>query len=176
MLLHVLSHYPLLVLEGLFLYFPLWWTKQCFFIKTTSETTVRVNKNLLGKDFIGKSWGKEPGQLYLPTTCGREEASISSMIEPFSIHVRNSNKLCRDKVATWGLLHRSPPCSTFSSNLIHLREGKATRPCSSCWLLADTHLWKKGDSWTMVAYQRVQAHTSPHTSLRPQIHDQVAKA
>lgn len=76
----------------------------------------------------GKSWGKEPRQLYLPTTCGREEASISSIMDPFSMHVLNSNKLCRDNVATWGLLHRSPPCSTFSSNFIHLREGRATRP------------------------------------------------
>lgn len=57
---------------------------------------------------------------YLPTSCGREDASRSSMMDPFSIHVLSSNKLCRDSVATWGLLHRSPPCSTFSSNLIHL--------------------------------------------------------
>lgn len=66
-------------------------------------------------------------ETYLPTTWGREEASISSIIEPFSIHVLNSNKLCRDNVATWGLLHRSPPCSTFSSNFIHLQEGRAMR-------------------------------------------------
>lgn len=71
-------------------------------------------------------------EMYLPTTWGREEASISSIIEPFSIHVLNSNKLCRDNVATWGLLHRSPPCSTFSSNFIHLQEGRAMRLCWSC--------------------------------------------
>lgn len=66
-------------------------------------------------------------EAYLPTTWGREEASISSIIEPFSIHVLNSNKLCRDNVATWGLLHLSPPCSTFSSNFIHLQKGRAMR-------------------------------------------------
>lgn len=68
-------------------------------------------------------------EAYLPTTWGREEASISSIIEPFSMHVLNSNKLCRDNVATWGLLHRSPPCSTFSSNFIHLQKGRAMRLC-----------------------------------------------
>ena len=55
-----------------------------------------------------------------PTTCGSVPASRSSMMVPFSMHVFSSIKLCKDSVATWGLLQRSPPFSTFSSNLIHL--------------------------------------------------------
>lgn len=61
---------------------------------------------------------------YSPTTCGRVEASMSSMMVPFSMHFLSSNRLCKDSVATWGLLQRSPPFSTFSSNLIHLKAPK----------------------------------------------------
>lgn len=59
-----------------------------------------------------------------PTTWGRVEASMSSMMVPFSMHFLSSNRLCKDSVATWGLLQRSPPFSTFSSNLIHLKASK----------------------------------------------------
>ena len=62
-------------------------------------------------------------QPHLPTTCGSVEASRSSRMVPFSMHVLSSIKLCKDSVATWGLLQRSPPFSTFSSNLIHLDRG-----------------------------------------------------
>lgn len=61
-------------------------------------------------------------RLYSPTTWGRVEASRSSMMVPFSIQVLSSNRLCKESVATWGLLQRSPPFSTFSSNLIHLKK------------------------------------------------------
>lgn len=60
---------------------------------------------------------------HLPTTCGSVEASRSSMMVPFSMQVLSSIKLCKESVATWGLLQRSPPFSTFSSNLIHLDRG-----------------------------------------------------
>lgn len=58
--------------------------------------------------------------IHSPTTCGSVVASRSSMMVPFSMHILSSIKLCNDSVATWGLLQRSPPFSTFSSNLIHL--------------------------------------------------------
>ena len=36
------------------------------------------------------------------------------------MQLRSSKRLCRERVATCGLLHLSPPSSTSSSNLIHL--------------------------------------------------------
>lgn len=45
---------------------------------------------------------------------------MSSCTTPFKIQERSSSKLWRLKVDTCGLLHRSPPSSTHSSNLIHL--------------------------------------------------------
>lgn len=66
-------------------------------------------------------------QVRSPTTCGSVEASRSSMMVPFSMHFFSSIKLCKDSVATWGLLQRSPPFSTFSSNLIHLGGGDGKR-------------------------------------------------
>ena len=73
----------------------------------------------------------ERASLILPTTWDSVDASMSSMTVPFSMHVRSSIRLWRDSVATWGLLQRSPPFSTFSSNLIHL----------------DKRGWKEGQGW-----------------------------
>lgn len=36
-------------------------------------------------------------------------ASISSMIVPLRMRLRNSKRECRDRVATWGFDHRFPP-------------------------------------------------------------------
>lgn len=56
--------------------------------------------------------------------CGKEPPSKSSNTVPVCRQVRSSKRLCKDSVDTWGLLQRSPPSSTFSSNFIHLeREG-----------------------------------------------------
>lgn len=78
---------------------------------------------------------------------GREYPSRSSSTVPVCRHVRSSKRLCRDSVDTWGLLHLSPPSSTFSSNLIHLqgeRDGVGVRkrewlflgsfPAGKCWM------------------------------------------
>lgn len=56
-----------------------------------------------------------------PTICGSEQPSRSSSTVPVCRHVRSSNRLCRESVETWGLLHLSPPSSTFSSNFTHLQ-------------------------------------------------------
>ena len=55
-----------------------------------------------------------------PMIWGREYPSRSSRMLPVCRQVRSSNRLCRDSVDTWGLLHLSPPFSTFSSNFTHL--------------------------------------------------------
>lgn len=55
-----------------------------------------------------------------PMICGKEPLSRSSSTVPVCRQVRSSKRLCRDSVDTWGLLQRSPPSSTFSSNFIHL--------------------------------------------------------
>lgn len=55
-----------------------------------------------------------------PMICGKEPLSKSSSTVPVCKQVRSSNRLCSDSVDTWGLLQRSPPSSTFSSNFIHL--------------------------------------------------------
>lgn len=47
-------------------------------------------------------------------------ASKSNSTVPFIIQLRSSKRLCRERVATCGLLHLSPPSSTSSSNLTHL--------------------------------------------------------
>jgi hypothetical protein len=49
-------------------------------------------------------------------------ASISSITVPFKRPHLSSNRECRDSVATWGFDHLSPPSSTSSSNLIHLKK------------------------------------------------------
>ena len=43
---------------------------------------------------------------------------------PFNRRDLSSKREWRDKVATWGLLHRFPPSSTSSSNFTHLGKGK----------------------------------------------------
>lgn len=73
----------------------------------------------------GEFWASGSG---LPTSCGSVEASRSNMMVPFSMQVLSSIKLCKDSVATWGLLQRSPPSSTVSSNLIHL-DARAKEEC-----------------------------------------------
>lgn len=71
----------------------------------------------------------------LPTICWSEFASKSSMMVPFSMQFFSWKSEWRDRVATWGLLHRSPPFSTFSSNFIHLRKTHKTHICSdSSWI------------------------------------------
>ena len=47
-------------------------------------------------------------------------ASKSNSTVPFIMQLRSSKRLCRERVATCGLLHLSPPSSTSSSNLTHL--------------------------------------------------------
>lgn len=47
-------------------------------------------------------------------------ALMSSSTVPLKMQLRSSNRLCNDSVATYGLLHRSPPSSTSSSNFSHL--------------------------------------------------------
>ena len=56
-----------------------------------------------------------------PEICPKSLATISRSTTPFKTHDLNSNKLWRLNVDTWGLLHLSPPSSTHSSNLIHLK-------------------------------------------------------
>jgi len=58
--------------------------------------------------------------LSVPVTWAMLVASASSMTVPALRPRRSSNNACRDSVATWGLDHRSPPSSTFSSKRIHL--------------------------------------------------------
>lgn len=81
---------------------------------------------------------KVPG--YWPTICGSEYPSRSSSTVPVCRHVRSSNRLCRDSVETWGLLHLSPPSSTFSSNFTHLQIYTVTHTHTQSWSQAE----KKG--------------------------------
>ena len=53
----------------------------------------------------------------IPAISASVFASISRITVPAINELRSSNKLYRDNVATWGLLHLSPPSSTFSSYL-----------------------------------------------------------
>lgn len=79
---------------------------------------------------VGTKWGQGGGMLpqfggptavpASPMICGKEPLSKSSSTVPVCRQVRSSKRLCRDSVDTWGLLQRSPPSSTFSSNFIHL--------------------------------------------------------
>lgn len=51
-----------------------------------------------------------------PDICARLSASRSRMTVPFFMQLRRSKRLWRESVATWGLLHFSPPSSMSSSN------------------------------------------------------------
>lgn len=70
-----------------------------------------------GKSCLGFGGFHSP---HSPMICGKEPLSKSRSTVPVCRQVRSSKRLCRDRVATWGLLQRSPPSSTFSSNFIHL--------------------------------------------------------
>lgn len=52
-----------------------------------------------------------------------QSACMSSNTLPLMMQLRSSNRLWSERVATYGLLHLSPPSSTSSSNLSHLRGG-----------------------------------------------------
>lgn len=109
-----------------------------------------------------------------PMICGKEPLSKSNSTVPVCRHVRSSKRLCRDSVDTWGLLQRSPPSSTFSSNFIHLQElrkelsmastlGRSTCPgllreavlaCKSCY----THCGGVGPRFTCRVVHRGTLH------------------
>ena len=69
-------------------------------------------------------------------------AAMSRQTVPFNNRERNSNREWRERVATWGLLHRFPPSSTSSSNFTHLKTiFKIANLCTfcqgySCWELS----------------------------------------
>lgn len=67
----------------------------------------------------------------LPAISSSEFALMSSITVPFMMQLRSSKRLCRDRVATQGLLHRSPPSSTSSSNLSHLQQKEDTHKKNS---------------------------------------------
>lgn len=106
----------------------------------------------------------------------RLEASMSRMTVPFRRKDRSSKRECRERVATWGLDHRSPPSSTSSSNLIHLQEREA-------WIWSRFQEWYIGiyklkqnvilqDIWTaQPSYLAVSFHSSspPSISIRVSI-------
>lgn len=98
----------------------------CQWSSLSRGTGQKQQHNLSDRAHVLRLSEKRHHKPHLPTTCGRVDASRSSMMVPFSMQALSSIRLCKDSVATWGLLQRSPPFSTFSSNLIHLgREGKA---------------------------------------------------
>ena len=69
---------------------------------------------------LGSFWSPR-GLAYSPQTWDKFSASRSSCTDPRRTQLRSSNRLRRDNVATWGLLHRSASSSKSSSNLIHLQ-------------------------------------------------------
>src|SRR4029434_684863 len=52
----------------------------------------------------------------LPAISSSVLALMSSSTVPFRMQERSSNRLCREIVCTYALLHLSPPSSTSSSN------------------------------------------------------------
>lgn len=58
-----------------------------------------------------------------PAISSMLSACMSSNTLPLMMQLRNSKRLWSERVATYGLLHLSPPSSTSSSNLSHLRGG-----------------------------------------------------
>lgn len=70
----------------------------------------------------------------LPAISSTPLALMSSSTVLLMMQLRSSNRLCSDSVATYGLLHRSPPSSTSSSNFSHLRQESE---CQSGWCRAD---------------------------------------
>lgn len=66
-----------------------------------------------------------------PATSSVQFTGLSRRTLPLMIQLLNSKRLCSERVATYGLLHRSPPSSTSSSNFSHLQVRQPTQPKSN---------------------------------------------
>lgn len=83
----------------------------------------RCRRSRVSRTFSLQSAGKVPALTILSHTksaiCSKLVASMSSITDPFSSKDRNSNRECRERVATCGFDHRLPFSSTSSSNFTH---------------------------------------------------------